>query len=442
MENKNSFFDTLSEVLGKVSVKLSGNIYINAIKDGMLAYMPFAFIASIFLIIAFFPVPAFTDFITNITGLQQGVWQGKLALVNDASLGIGGLLVLLAISRSLADKLKINGMQVTLTAVVSFVLLVPFGNQESIKFIDVTYLGAQTIFLSILISIVTAKVYQFIDKKGIKIKMPAAVPPAVSAPFESIIPSFVVITIFWILRLIIDAFSGGSALSIFNTVLGMPLQAIGGSLPGVIIVKMFSQLLWFFGIHGDSIVNGVMTPIFQVLQDANKTASMAGIDPTHIINQSFWDSFASIGIVGSIVAIVLIAKSKRYKEMKKIAGVPYIFNVGEPTLFGIPLMMNVIYFIPFILANVASIVISYAAFALKLVPICTGLAQVPWTTPIIVSGYLTTGSIAGSILQIVCLVVVVLIWLPFVKVADNQILQEEKELELQNQNGETVKEVE
>ena len=216
MEKKNSFFDTLSNGLGKVSVKLSGNIYINAIKDGMLAYMPFAFIASIFLIIAFFPIPAFTDFITNITGLETAVWQGKLALVNDASLGIGGLLVLLSISRSLADKLKINGMQVTLTAVVAFMLLVPFGSQESVKFIDVTYLGAQTIFLSILISIVTAKIYQFIDSKGIKIKMPAAVPPAVSAPFESIIPSFVVITIFWILRLVIDALSGGSALAVFN----------------------------------------------------------------------------------------------------------------------------------------------------------------------------------------------------------------------------------
>ena len=442
MKNKNSFFDTLSQVLGKVSVKLSGNIYINTIKDGMLAYMPFAFIASIFLIIAFFPVPAFTDFITNITGLETAVWQGKLALVNDASLGIGGLLVLLSISRSLADKLKINGMQVSLTAVVAFMLLVPFGSQEGLKFIDVTYLGAQTIFLSILISIVTAKVYQFIDNKGIKIKMPAAVPPAVSAPFESIIPSFVVITIFWVLRLVIDAFGGGSALAVFNSVLGMPLQAVGGSLPGVIIVKMFSQLLWFFGIHGDSIVNGVMTPIFQVLQDANKTVSMAGGVPTNIICQSFWDSFASIGIIGSIIAIVLIAKSKRYKEMKKIAGVPYIFNVGEPTLFGIPLMMNVIYFIPFILSNVASIVISYIAFALNLVPVCTGLAQVPWTTPLIISGYLTTGSIAGSILQIVCLVAVVLIWLPFVRVADHQLVKEEAELELQYQTKEADKEVE
>ncbi|WP_270614577.1 PTS sugar transporter subunit IIC [Thomasclavelia ramosa] len=421
--------DKLQEILGKVSIKLSGNLYINAIKDGMLAYMPFAFIASIFLIIAFFPIPAFTDFVSSITGLEAAAWQGKLALVNDASLGIGGLLVLLSISRSLADKLGINGIQVTMTSVVAFMLLVPFGANDTGNFISVTYLGAQTIFLSIVISIISAKVYKFINDKGIKIKMPAAVPPAVAAPFESIIPSFVVIFIFWLLRLTIDAFDGGSALAVFNFILGVPLQKVGGSLIGVVIVKMFSQLLWFFGIHGDSIVNGVMTPIFQVLQDANKTVSMAGGTPVNIINQSFWDSFAGIGIVGAIIAIVIIAKSKRYKEMKKIAGVPYIFNVGEPTLFGIPLMMNVIYFIPFIISNVVSILISYVAFATGLVPVCTGLAQVPWTTPLVISGYLATGSIAGSILQIVCLIVVVLIWLPFVRIADNQLIKEEAALE-------------
>ena len=228
--------------------------------------MPFAFIASIFLIIAFFPIPAFTDFVSSITGLEAAVWQGKLTLVNDASLGIGGLLVLLSISRSLADKLGINGIQVTMTSVVAFMLLVPFGANDTGNFISVTYLGAQTIFLSIVISIISAKVYKFINDKGIKIKMPAAVPPAVAAPFESIIPSFVVIFIFWLLRLTIDAFDGGSALAVFNFILGVPLQKVGGSLIGVVIVKMFSQLLWFFGIHGDSIVNGVMTPIFQVLQ--------------------------------------------------------------------------------------------------------------------------------------------------------------------------------
>lgn len=419
---ENGFFGKLEGVLSKISSKLSANIYINAIKDGMLAYMPFAFIASVYLIIAFFPVKGFTDFVTSIVG--EG-WQGKLALVNDASLGIGGILVLLAVSRSLAEKLKINSMQVSLTALVSFMILIPYGSIKSGKIIEVTYLGAQAIFLSLLVSIVTAKVYKFIDDKGLKIKMPAAVPPAVSAPFESIIPSLVVITLFWGVRTVIDAFDGGSALALFNLVLGTPLQAVGGSIFGVVFAKIFSQLLWFFGIHGDTIVNAAMTPILTVLQDTNRNLSLAGLAPTEIINQSFWDSFASIGVIGSIVAIVIIAKSKRYKEMKKIAGVPYIFNVGEPTLFGIPLMMNVTYFIPFILSNVVSILISYFAFSTGLVPLCTGIAQVPWTTPILVSGYLVTGSIAGSILQLVCLIAVILVWLPFVRVADKQILKEE-----------------
>lgn len=430
MKNKNSYFDTLQNMLGKLSISLSSNMYINAIKDGMLAYMPFTFIASIFLIIAYFPIPAFIDFVTAVTGLETAVWQAKLVLVNDASLAIGGLLVLLAISRSLADKMNINGMQVSLTAVVSFMLLIPYGSNEQGSFISVGFLGAQTIFLAILVSILCARLYKLIDDRGIKIKMPAAVPPAVSAPFESIIPSLVVILVVWVIRLVIDGFEAESALAIFNTILGFPLQKIGGSLFGVVIVKVFSQFLWFFGIHGDSIVSSVMTPIFQVLQDANKTVTMAGGVPENIICQSFWDSFSGIGIVGSIIAIILIAKSKRYKEMKKIAGIPYIFNVGEPTLFGLPLMMNVVYFIPFILANVASILISYVAFAVGLVPICSGIVQVPWTTPLLISGYLATGSIAGAILQLVCLIVVTLIWIPFVKIADRQLVKEEAALEL------------
>lgn len=431
----NKFFDKMYEVLGSVAGKLNENIYINSIKDGMLAYMPFTFIASIFLIIAFLPIQPYQDFMTS--GFGEG-FVPALTMVNNASLGIGGVLVLLTVSRNLAEKMEINALQIQLTALVSYLLLVPFGADEAGNFISVTFLGAQSIFLSLIISIVVCLMYRAVDRKGLKIKMPASVPPAVSAPFESIIPSLVCITVFWLVRLGIDNFNGTSALEIFNSILGAPLQAAGGSLIGIILVKMFSQLLWFFGIHGDSITNAVMTPIFQVLQMDNQAASLAGSVPTNIICQSFWDSFASIGIIGSIIAICLIARSKRYKEMKKIAMVPYIFNVGEPTLFGIPLMMNVIYFIPFLLANVASILISYVAMATGLVPVCTGLAQVPWTTPLIISGYFATGSIAGSILQIVCIVAVVLIWLPFVKIADKQICEEEAQTAVEEEQEEQV----
>lgn len=118
----------------------------------------------------FFPIPAFTDFVSSITGLEAAVWQGKLALVNDASLGIGGLLVLLSISRSLADKLGINGIQVTMTSVVAFMLLVPFGANDTGNFISVTYLGAQTIFYLLLFQSFQLKFINLLMIKELKLK--------------------------------------------------------------------------------------------------------------------------------------------------------------------------------------------------------------------------------------------------------------------------------
>ncbi len=168
-----------------------------------------------------------------------------------------------------------------------------------------------------------------------------------------------------------------------------------------------------------------MNPIWTMLDDANRLSSIAGEVPKNIISLSFRNSFASIGVVGAIIAIVIVAKSKQYKEVGKVGLVPYIFNIGEPVLFGIPLMLNPLYFIPLVITPSVSAVIAYIALATKLVPIPTGLAQLPWTTPPIISGYLVTGSIRGAILQIVLLIVTTLIWIPFVKMADKQIYKEE-----------------
>ena len=147
MEN-NKYFDKLYDVLGGVSLKLTSNIYIGAIKDGMLAYMPFTFIASIFLIIAFLPIQAYQDFMASIFGAG---WVGALTMVNSASLGIGGVLVLLTVSRRLAEKMEIDALQIQLTALVSYILLIPFGADDAGNFISVTFLGAQSIFLSLII---------------------------------------------------------------------------------------------------------------------------------------------------------------------------------------------------------------------------------------------------------------------------------------------------
>lgn len=230
---------------------------------------------------------------------------------------------------------------------------------------------------------------------------------------------------FWIIRLILDAFNT-DAVSLINGTLGLPLILVGGSIFGVVFADLFQQILWFFGIHGSSIVSGVMTPVFQVLEDENRNLSMAGEAAVNLINQSYFTHFCGIGVIGGVIAALIVAKSKQYREISKIAIVPYVFGVGEPALFGFPMMLNFSLAIPFIITPAVSAIISYIAFAVGLVPIPTGLVQLPWTTPTIISGFLVTGSIAGSILQIVLLVVSTLIWIPFMRMGDRQMLKMEQ----------------
>lgn len=424
---KLSFSDTIQKKVGPFAGKINRNIYVMAVKEAMLAYMPFTFIASVFLIIAFFPIPQVTDFITKVLGTgDAGVWQDKLLYANNATLAVGGLIVVISIAKSISDKLETNVMQCILTALASFLILTPMDNIDGTNYLDLTRIGAQAIFLAIIVGIFSVVLYKKIEEKDIKIKMPASVPPAVSGPFESVIPSFLVILIFFVIRILVEMVFHTDALTLVNSTLGRPLTYLGGSLFGLVIIKIFEQFLWFFGLHGSSIVLAITDPIHQVLEDQNKMASLAGEIPRNIIGMSFKNQFAVIGIVGAVLAILIVAKSRQYKEVGKIAFVPYLFNIGEPALFGIPLMLNFNYVIPFLLGNAMTTVVSYMAFATGLVPIPSGLVQIPWTTPLIISGYFVTGSIRGSILQIVLLVLVTLMWIPFVKMADKKIYEEEQ----------------
>lgn len=423
-DTKSKFTDTFQMKLGQFATAMSANIYVTAIRDAMLAYVPFTFIASIFLILACFPLEGFNNLVSSILHCEAAVWQGKLMYVHASSLAIGGLLVVMTMAHSIAEKMKINEIQVTVTAVVNYLILTPMLVTDAGKAIALNSVSAEAMFCAILTGIFTAKIYQFIDGKGIKIKMPDAVPPAVSAPFESLIPSFCAIAVFWIVRLILDAM-GTNAVALINNTLGLPLFLIGGSIFGAAGAKIFEQLLWFFGLHGGSIVSGVMTPVFQVLEDQNRNLSMMGQIPTNIISSSFYSHFASVGVVGGVIAALIVAKSRQYKEISRIAAVPYIFGVGEPALFGFPMMLNFDLLIPFLFSNAISAVIAYVAFALKLVPVATGLVQLPWTTPLLVSGALVTNSIWGAVLQLVQLIVATVIWLPFMRKADRRILATE-----------------
>ena len=388
-ENK---FEGLQAWLQKAAGKLSANIYINVIKEAMLAYMPFTIIASIPLIISNFPYQPFSDFITGIVG------STVCMSVYFATINIAALLVCITTSYTLAKKLKINELQAVLTALVSFLIVTPLGEGKSI-----TNVSASSMFTCMIVSMVAVKLYKAICDKDIKIKMPESVPPAVAAPFESLVPTASVVFLFLLVSCIMTAF-GTDLNSFINGTIGLPIMLVGGSIFGVVFAKVFEQALWFFGIHGGSIVSGVMTPVLQVLETQNLEAVTAGGAPINIISNSFFSHFCSIGLVGAVIAALICARSKQYKEISRIAIGPYVFGVS----------------------NTVSALIAYAAFALKLVPIPTGLIQLPWTTPVILSGMLVTQSWKGAVLQLVQLVVATAFWLPFMISADKDVLASEQ----------------
>lgn len=407
----------LQEKLSQFTSVISSNIYIIAIRDAMLAYTPFTIIASIFLILANMPFKGFNNVVSAVLHMDAAIWQGKLMTVYFVSLNIAGFLVVLTASYSIANQLGVNLIQTLVTNVISFLVLIPLGEGNTLALGD---LGATSMFSAIIVALVGTRIYKFIDDKGIKIKMPDSVPPAVSAPFEALIPSTAVIFLFWVLRMITDVFDT-TLVAVINGTLGIPLLIVGGSLFGTVFVKIFGQLLWFFGIHGDSIVQGVMTPIWQVLEDENRAAALAGEAMPHIIANSFVTHFGLVGLVGAVIAALIVSRSRQYKEISRIAIVPYIFGVGEPALFGFPLMLNFKLFVPFVLGNAISVLIAYVAMSLGLVAIPTGLVQLPWTMPVILSGFMVTQSISGAVLQIVQLIVSTLIWIPFMKKADAEV---------------------
>ncbi len=229
----------------------------------------------------------------------------------------------------------------------------------------------------------------------------------------------------------------GNAFDFIYKVLQMPLQKVGDSLGAMLGVYFFAHVLWLFGIHGTNITGSVFNPILYALSAENLSALQAGLPLPHIINQQFQDLFATYGGAGStlslLIAMFAFCKSKRVKELGKLAILPGIFNINEPIIFGLPVVLNPIIAIPFIAVPMINIVICYVTMYFKLVPICNGVIM-PWTTPPIISGFLSSGW-QGALLQIFLIALGVLIYYPFIKTMDKQYLKDEAEAEKQSDDS-------
>lgn len=423
------FLDWMQKKLVPIANAMGRNKYLTSLRDGMMIAFPATMFGAIMVILQ--NLPQTFGFAKYLSPGVLKFFNDFFAPVGNATMNISAMFIAFGVAYQLASHYKQSKVFAGAISLSCFLMLTLVGNDKTAgAFFPITQLGAQGMLVAIIVAIVSCEIYCRISMANITIKLPDSVPPMIGQSFVAIIPGAVPLLLANIVRYVFTFTPYHDAIDFIYKVLQQPLMGLGDTLPAVLIAVFFTQLFWWFGIHGTLLVNSIIQPIMDSLALQNYNAYRSGVDAAHlphIINTTFMGVFVNQGLqLGiSILFAFWLAKSVRMKTTMRTVLVPSIFNVSEPMTYGLPMVLNPMTLIPWILAPLASTTISYFAIALGLVPRPIG-ATVVWSTPIILSGWLGTGSIAGAILQIVDVIVMTLIFVPFLIALDKSYLKDEK----------------
>ncbi len=439
----------LSNLQGKVQEKLlpiAGKISeqrrLSAMKEGLMATLPLTILGGLSLIIAQPPVNPAVIGPTNFFFRFLLAWRewamansGTLLTINNMTMGMLGLFAAVAVAYSLSGKYKMNQLSSIIISLVTFIIVAaPAGRVSQDvpgNFMSVNFLDAKGLFLAVIIGLITVEVTKFLMDKNIKIRMPEGVPPMVSAPFEALIPLFInVLLFFTVNQIMINTL--GKSMPVFIMQLFQPLVSAGDSLGVVVLVAVLINILWFFGIHGGAVVNGIIIPFTTTYLAANAQAVTDGLSELpHIFAGPFFLTFVNIGGSGAalplVIAMFLVGRSVHLKTVSKVGVVPAMFNISEPIVFSTPIIMNPFLFIPMILVPVLNAIIAYTVTSWNLVG--RVYVALPFTTPGPVAAFLATMSWRTPILWFVLVGISTLIYIPFVKALDASLLVQEGQTE-------------
>ena len=419
--------DKLESIFMPLAEKIGKNKYLISIRDGFLLTTPLLIIGSFFLLIANFPINNWTEFWARFFGEN---WTAYMAKPTSATFDIMAILAVVGIAYSFSRELNVDKLSGAAVAVVSWFILMPYkvtDGSVTLNGIPLDWVGSKGIFIGIITAFVSVHIYAWVIKKGWIIKMPKGVPPAVTQSFAALVPSAVVLGVFFLANSLIAITPYDNAFNFIFKFLQQPLLVLGNTLGAVLVAMGFQHFFWFFGINGGSIVGSIMQPILTPLSMENLSAFQAGTVLPNVINQQFYDLFTTFGGAGStlsmLIAMIIVCRSQRIKNLSKISVVPALFGINEPVIFGLPVVLNPTILIPFLLTPLINILISYFSMVSGLVPFTSGVSM-PWTTPVIISGFLTTGW-RGALLQLILVILGVFIYMPFVKMMDKQYKKEE-----------------
>ena len=405
--------------------KLSRNIYLRAIRDGFIAGMPVILFSSIFILIAFVP---------NSWGF---VWSDDVVALlmkpYSYSMGILALLVAGTTAKSLTDSVnrsmektnQINYMSTLLAAIVGLLILAADPIEGGFA---TGFLGTKGLLSAFLAAFVTVAIYKVCVKNNVTIRMPDEVPPNISQVFKDVIPFTLSVVSLYGLDLLARHFVGASVAESIGKFFA-PLFSAADGYVGITIIFGAFAFFWFIGIHGPSIVEPAIAAITYANAEVNLNLLQQGMHADKILTSGTQMFIVTMGGTGATLVVpfmfMWLCKSKRNRAIGRASVVPTFFGVNEPILFGAPLVLNPIFFIPFIFAPIANVWIF--KFFIETLGMNSFTANLPWTTPAPLGLVLGTNfQVLSFILAALLIVVDVVIYYPFLKVYDEQILEEER----------------
>lgn len=420
-----SFGKILNEKVLPVIMKFVSLKGVVALKDGIIFTLPLTLIGSVFLLLANIPYAPLADYVA-----AKG-WNEPLNQAYGATFGIMAMIACMGIAYIYA---KNEGFEPFSAGVIAFSIFVLTLNsyvitEDGVKVGDVIpkdWTSGKGMVTAIIIGLIVGAAYSWFMAKDIRIKMPEGVPQGVADSFSALIPGAVLITggmfVYIFFKYVMDT----TFVECIYKVIQTPLQGMTDSLGGVIGMGLLIPFLWFFGVHGATIVGGIMGPILTSNTLENASIVTSGKELTiangaHIVTQQFLDQFMTVTgsgmTIGFVLCMLFLSKSAQFKQLGKLAAVPAFFNINEPVLFGTPIVMNPMMVIPFVSMPIISGLILYFSIAVGIVPPFGGV-MVPWTCPPIISGLLV-GGVRTAILQAAILVLSIFVYLPFFKKCDS-----------------------
>ncbi len=406
--------------------KISRNIYLRSIRDGFIAGMPVILFSSIFILIAYVPNAWGFHWSKDIETFLMTPYSYSMGILAFFVGGTTAKALTDSKNRDLPATNQINFLSTMLASMVGFLLMAAEPAKEG-GFLT-AFMGTKGLLTAFIAAFVTVNVYKVCVKNNITIRMPEEVPPNISQVFKDLIPFTVSVVLLYGLELIVKGSLGVTVAESIGTLISPLFSAADGYL-GITLIFGTYAFFWFVGIHGPSIVEPAIAAITYANIDVNLHLIQAGQHADKVITSGTQMFIVTMGGTGATLIVpflfMWICKSERNRAIGRASVVPTFFGVNEPILFGAPIVLNPIFFVPFIFAPIVNVWIF--KFFVDTLNMNSFSANLPWVTPGPLGIVLGTNfQVLSFILAGLLVVVDTIIYYPFVKVYDEQILEEER----------------